>query len=80
MGSEQGHRFTDTVVLLDHGFENYSSVIANHFRNAVKPSSINHAVTATLVPIQMFLIEESENIDIRDLALILNETEENKND
>jgi len=67
MGSVQGYRFTDSVILLDHGFSNYSSVIAGHFRSSLQSSDI------ALVPIMMFNIEEAKYLDLRDLAIMLNE-------
>jgi len=76
MGSERGFRFPDTVYLLDHGFEHYNFTIANHIRNSVLLSVKEQNIQKTpLIPLMMYNIYEAEYINIRDLAVILNETE-----
>ena len=80
MGSVQGYRFSDSVILLDHGFLNYNVVIANHFKSAVKSSVPMPPLNTTLVPLKMYNIYEARYIGLRDLALILNEVTENKKD
>ncbi|MCL2819888.1 MAG: D-alanyl-D-alanine carboxypeptidase [Oscillospiraceae bacterium] len=79
MGSVQGSRFPDTVVLLDYGFSYYNITIAGHFRNSIINSlDIFHTSGTPLVPISLYKnIYEAQYIDIRDLAVILNETERN---
>jgi len=78
MGSAQGYRFPDTVILLDHGFAYYNIAIAGHFRNTILHSlEILSTPGTKLVPIIMYNIEEAKHINILDLALILNETEMN---
>ena len=76
MGSVQGYRFPDTVILLDFGFTYYNISIANHFRSSVLYSleALNTPGTP-LVPIKMYNIDEAKYMNILDLALILNETE-----
>jgi len=75
MGSEQGYRFPDTVILMDHGFEFYNITIAGHFRSSILDSlEIFNTPGTPLVPIIMYNIDEAEHINIRDLAIILNET------
>jgi len=68
MGSAFGHRFPDTIALLDYGFDNYSTVIANIIRNSLSPQPNNSA----LVPITMYSTEIARLFDILDLAIILN--------
>jgi len=72
MGSVQGFRFPDSVVLLDHGFANYDKTIADHFRSSLNPSDLNLEIKSPLIPIKMFKIEVSQYFDLRYLALILN--------
>jgi len=74
MGSTQGHRFPDTVILLDYGFENYGNVIANHFRTTINPTGEKPFGNSSLVPISMFNVELIEYIKLRELAIILNES------
>jgi len=71
MGSVQGFRFSDSVILLDYGFSNYDRVIAEHFRSSSNPLN-NHNVRSPLVPIKIYNIEESQYFDLRFLAVILN--------
>jgi len=73
MGSERGYRFPDTIILLDYGFYNYGLAFANHFRNEI--SSVNSAQNArtALMPIQLFDTEMAQKLDIRDIAIFLNE-------
>jgi len=73
MGSEQGYRFSDSVILLDYGFDNYGPVIADHFRSSLQSSDLLQTADTTLVPITMYNIDEAANIELRNLALILNE-------
>ena len=73
MGSEQGHRFLDSTVLLDYGFANYNAVIARHFRGSLLSSYMKPAVNNLLVPIMMYNIEEARYLELHDLAIILNE-------
>ena len=73
MGSMQGYRFPDSMILLDYGFANYSFTIANHFRSAIQPSGSYKIVNSTIVPISMYNINEARYIELRDLAMILNE-------
>jgi hypothetical protein len=68
MGSAFGHRFPDTITLLDYGFDNYNTVIANIIRNSLSPQPNNSA----LVPITMYSTEIAKLFDILDLAIILN--------
>ena len=78
MGSEQGNRFPDTEILLDYGFSYYNLTIAKHFRGAMSYNLDSFHLTGTpLVPISEFNIYESKHINIRDLAILLNETEKN---
>jgi len=73
MGSVQGFRFPDSVILLDYGFANFDKTVANHFRSSIKPLDLYNTINSSLVPIMMFKIEESQYFDLRYLALILNE-------
>ena len=76
MGSERGFRFPDSVILLDYGFDYYNISIANHFRNTVLLSGkVQNTQKTPLVPLMMYNIHEAGYINIRDLAVILNETE-----
>ena len=72
MGSVQGNRFTDSVILLDHGFENYGITIANHFRNAIQQPDIEQNI-GFLIPITTYNIDLAKYIELRALALILND-------
>ena len=74
MGSVQGYRFPDTIILLDYGFAYYNITIASHFRGAAHSIDMFLNLTAPLIPIKKFNIYESQYLDIRDLAIILNET------
>ena len=74
MGSVQGYRFTDSVVLLDYGFANYGHIIANHFRSALHPFETDNFADTTLVPIMMYDIDMAQNLHLRDIAIILNES------
>ena len=74
MGSVQGYRFSDSVVLLDHGFANYSLSIANHFRNYLQESGPPESTLKPLIPIRMYDIDDARHFDILDLAIMLNES------
>ena len=74
MGSETGHRFPDSVILLDYGFANYNSVIADHFRTAIWQSNRSIDIKSVLVPIMLYNIEEARSLELLDLAIALNET------
>jgi len=74
MGSEQGHRFTDSEHLLDYGFLNYSIIISNYFRDSILQTEEDRHNSSLLVPISMYNIEKSQYLNILDLAEILNET------
>jgi D-alanyl-D-alanine carboxypeptidase (penicillin-binding protein 5/6) len=73
MGSEFGNRFPDTTVLLNYGFDNYSTVIANLIRNALQPSNTSQPITGSLIPIMTYNVEIAKLFDILELAIILNE-------
>ena len=75
MGSEQGFRFADSVILLDYGYSYYNITLAGHFRDSIHFLDVFKTNAAPLVPISMFNIYEAKYMDIRDLAIILNETE-----
>jgi len=72
MGSVQGFRFPDSVILLDYGFANFDRVIANHFRNSSKQLELHHIIRSPLVPIKMYDIEESQYFDLLYIAMLLN--------
>jgi len=74
MGSVQGFRFPDSVILLDYGFANFDDTVANHFRNSLKQLDLSREIRSPLVPISMYKIEESRFFDLRYLAIILNKT------
>ena len=74
MGSELGYRFSDSAVLLDHGFANINKVIADKFRSTLQPEDIFEITGSVLIPITMLNIYESQYLTMRDIALILNET------
>jgi len=73
MGSVRGSRFPDSEILLDYGFENYDTVIADHFTQAVRSFDTIKSITKPLVPISVYNIEEARFLSIRSLAIILNE-------
>ena len=76
MGSQEGYRFTDSVILLDHGFTYYNITIAGHFKSSIFMVADAQIKRGTpLVPIKMYNIDEAKYIEIRELAIILNETE-----
>jgi len=72
MGSAQGFRFPDSVILLDYGFANYDRVVANHFRTSSKHLDIHHALGSPLVPIKMYEIEELQYFNLLYIAMLLN--------
>ena len=74
MGSEQGYRFSDTVILLDYGFSNYNKTIADHFRSNLQNNDFAQYLDSKLVPISMLNIKEAQYLQMRDLAIILNES------
>jgi len=73
MGSEMGLRFADTRVLLDYGFTNVNTVIADHIRGVVFTSDLDKALESPLVPIIAYDVEDAGYYTLRFLALILNE-------
>ena len=73
MGSEMGLRFADTRVLLDYGFANVNTVIADHIRGVVFASDLDMALESPLVPIIIYDVEDAGYFTLRYLALILNE-------
>jgi len=73
MGSVQGYRFPDTVILLDHGFASFDRVMADHFRNASKPNGFDQKANSPLVPIVLYNVKEVKHFDLIYLAMILNE-------
>ena len=72
MGSVQGNRFPDSVILLDYGFANYETVIAIHFRTTIRQSDIEQNI-GYLIPITTYDVDLARNIGMRSLAIILNE-------
>jgi len=74
MGSEMGLRFADTRILLDYGFANVNTVIANHIRGVVFSSDLDKALESPLVPIILYDVEDAGYYTLRYLALILNES------
>ena len=75
MGSVQGYRFPDSVILLDYGFENYNIKIAGHFRGSLHKLDIFQNIRSPLVPITAYNIDEAYSLGIRNLAIILNSAE-----
>ena len=73
MGSEREYRFTDSIALLNYGFNNYGAGFATYFRTAASPSHFYHPVNNALIPIQMFDVDMARYFGIRELAIILNE-------
>jgi len=74
MGSSEGLRFVDSGILLDYGFSNVGPVIANHFRDSIRPEIAHAAANSALVPIILYKIEEAQYFELHDLAIILNES------
>ena len=74
MGSSSGLRFVDSAILLDYGFANVNPVIANHFRDSIRPENARASADSALVPIFSYNIEEAKYFDLHDLAIILNES------
>ena len=72
MGSTYGYRFPDTRILLDYGFENYNTVIADHFRSAILPLNFPQFANTTLVPILTYDIKDTQYLKLRELAIALN--------
>jgi len=72
MGSEFGHRFLDSIVLLDYGFYNVDRVIAGSLRDALQPADTVKVSGSALIPISMLDIDEAQNLTLLDTALILN--------
>jgi len=75
MGSIQGYRFPDSVILLDHGFENYNITVAEHFRGSLHALDTLYTIGPPLIPLKSFYLDEARALGMRDLALILNYTE-----
>jgi len=73
MGSVYGYRFPDSTILLNYGFENYSTVIASHFRNEIHKENFPQFNNTTLVPISMYNIYATRYLEMRNLAIALNE-------
>jgi len=74
MGSSEGLRFVDSRILLDYGFINLGPVIANHFRDSIRPDNARASADSALVPIISYNIEEAKYFELHDLAIILNES------
>jgi len=74
MGSSEGLRFVDSRILLDYGFSNVGPVIANHFRESIRPENTIAAADSALVPIISYNIEDAQYFKLHDLAIILNES------
>ena len=73
MGSVQAFRFQDSTILLNHGYDSYDRIIANHFRNTLQQQNLHKNLRSPLVPIKMYEIKESQYFDLRFIALVLNE-------
>jgi len=80
MGSVQGYRFPDSIILLEYGFANYNITIASHFRGSLHSLDIFQNIRSPLVPISMYNIEEAHALGLRDLAIILNYAQRGKTD
>jgi len=74
MGSSEGLRFVDSRILLDYGFSNVGPVIANHFRDLIRPENAHAAADNALVPIISYNVEDAQYFKLHDLAIILNES------
>ena len=72
MGSVQGFRFPDSIILLNYGFANIDRTVANHFRTSSKHLEIHHTLRSPLVPIKMYNIEELRYFDLLYIAMLLN--------
>jgi D-alanyl-D-alanine carboxypeptidase (penicillin-binding protein 5/6) len=74
LGSTRSERFDDARILIDYGFNNANQVIADYFRNAVRPSNTDVVVNSVLVPISAYKAGGTHSFKLRDLAMLLNET------
>jgi len=72
MGSVQGYRFPDSVVLLDYGFENFGSVLADHFKAAMQQLMPNYNSSSLMPAIIYSNVDEARYLGMRELAVILN--------
>ena len=75
MGSTQTSRFPDTTVLLDYGFANARNTI-NEFQQNSKatPSPANLILDGEEVPLNAYLIGGSHYFRLRDIALLMRDT------
>jgi len=72
MGSVQGYRFPDSVVLLDYGFNNFGPVLANHFKAAMQQLLPQYR-SSSLMPAMIYSnVDEARSLGMRELAVILN--------
>ena len=72
MGSTYGYRFPDTTILLNYGFDNYNTVVAEHFRREILPNDFPQFNNTTLIPIITYNIKDTQYMELRELALALN--------
>ena len=72
MGSVQGFRFPDSIILLNYGFANFDRTVANHFITSSKQLEIHHTLKSPLIPIKMYDIEELQYFDLLYIAMLLN--------
>ena len=76
MGSTLESRYPDTRVLLDYGFSVAEKVIAEQLNTGMaSPSNANLIVDGVTTPLNAYIINDSHYFKLRDIALLLNNTE-----
>ena len=76
MGSTSAARFPDARILLDYGFANAESVVAEYNKTAgAAPTGASLILNGVTLPLNAYVIDGNHYFKLRDIAYLLRETE-----